>query len=67
MHKAFSHRDKQCNGELCVQDTGDTALHLAAAGGSLNDRGRQEALDVLLGLGASPDLPNRVRAFDTCL
>lgn len=50
-----------------MQDTGDTALHLAAAGGSLNDRGRQEALDVLLGLGASPDLPNRVRAFDTCL
>ncbi|EIE19312.1 ankyrin [Coccomyxa subellipsoidea C-169] len=41
------------------RDMGDTPLHLAAAAGSLNDRGRQEVLDMLLGLGASADLPNK--------
>lgn len=39
---------------------GDTPLHLAAAAGSLNDKGRQEVLDTLLGLGASADFPNKV-------
>ncbi len=44
---------------------GDTPLHVAAAAGSLNDRGRQEVLDMLLGLGASADLPNKA-SFYTC-
>lgn len=43
-----------------TRDGGDTALHLAAAGGGLNAPGRQECLEVLLGpLGARPDLVNK--------
>ncbi|CAL8468295.1 g7835 [Coccomyxa elongata] len=42
-----------------TRDMGDTPLHLAAAAGSLKDRGRQEVLEILLGLGASADLPNK--------
>ncbi|BDA43756.1 probable Ankyrin-2 [Coccomyxa sp. Obi] len=42
-----------------TRDMGDTPLHLAAAAGSLKDSGRQEVLDILLGLGASADLPNK--------
>lgn len=43
-----------------LQDTCDTALHLAAASGRLNGSRRQECLTMLLELGACTDLVNKV-------
>jgi ankyrin repeat protein len=58
----FHSEQIQSLGVLCAQDAGDTPLHLAAAAGNLNDSGRAEVLAMLLGLGASADLPNKVSA-----
>ena len=42
-----------------LQESGDTALHISAAAGGLNDAARFECLEMLIGLGASLDLPNK--------
>ena len=42
-----------------IQKSGDTALHISASAGGLNDAARYECLEILMSLGASLDLPNK--------
>ena len=46
---------------MCLQASGDTALHICARAGGLNEAVSSECLAMLIGLGASLDLPNKAR------
>ncbi len=50
-----------------LQESGDTALHICAVAGGLNDAARFECLEMLMSLGASLDLPNKARLAMTGL
>lgn len=42
-----------------MQGSGDTALHMSAAAGGLNNAARMDCLEMLTSLGAGLDLPNK--------